>query len=530
MKELQSNPIVGYDKKPGKIFTEIGQVNPRPANKTVFPTLKVGDIVTSADIKNISNSLEREVNARLEFYKDITNLNTSLANHIRYTAINTDNQVILKKHIQDMVDVIDNLKLGVRTNLKDDFYSIQGRLTGKKTYIRFIKGSTHRQFEVTSASYSGDKVYLNFLNSVGRNATAMPSSVSLNPGGSNLVTVYNLPSALQKQTKFRLKDFRFAFSNGAPLSNKSFLKAFREDLSNGVNKISQDDYKFTLDIVNGARIFLKDNAYVLFEWDNRQLYISCIKCELMQFEYEVSPTSVTKDYDVKDPSSLYEIPALEQFTPGDKTVEIGFQAENDSTVWFLNSAVISSLGDRSAVLVSKNSVFALDALIKANDVNLVQTQLNTAEVACMCHCNYCACNCNYTPCPCHCNYCACNCNNCPCNCNRCTCDSHCPCNCNRCTCDNDKCPCNCNRCTCDNHRPCSCDNHVTCPCNCNYKPPCTCDCNNCPCNCNNCPCHCNFCPCHCNYCACDCNFCPCNCNYNYCSDCTAHNCCDCGAA
>ena len=42
MKELQSNPIVGYDKKPGKIFTEIGQVNPRPANKTVFPTLKVG--------------------------------------------------------------------------------------------------------------------------------------------------------------------------------------------------------------------------------------------------------------------------------------------------------------------------------------------------------------------------------------------------------------------------------------------------------------------------------------------------------
>ncbi len=63
------------------------------------------------------------------------------------------------------------------------------------------------------------------------------------------------------------------------------------------------------------------------------------------------------------------------------------------------------------------------SLVLASEVTELRNNINIAQQACICNCNYCTCNCNY--CTCNCNYCTCNCNYCTCNCNY-----TCTCNCN----------------------------------------------------------------------------------------------------
>ena len=102
---------------------------------------------------------------------------------------------------------------------------------------------------------------------------------------------------------------------------------------------------------------------------------------------------------------------------------------------------VSSVLDASDLAVLKNAIqaclsatwkqsYTAGTITRAAHITELHDNLNNAEVACVCDCNYCTCDCNY--CTCDCNYCTCDCNYCTCDCNHCTCNCNysCTCNCN----------------------------------------------------------------------------------------------------
>ena len=117
-----------------------------------------------------------------------------------------------------------------------------------------------------------------------------------------------------------------------------------------------------------------------------------------------------------------------------KTLKIGFCQFKEnavSNITWLNDLQITALSDSNVQFKSISTSLAIDSdnLIKSSLINKLKDQINRAEMACLCDCNYCSCDCNY--CSCDCNYCSCDCNYCSCDCNYCSCDcNYCSCDCN----------------------------------------------------------------------------------------------------